>query len=278
MLAVHADAGGSGKGIENDIPVGEELDFDEVINETVSLKKEILYAKPIPAGPVSEAITAIQNLFGAESASTSVNTLIDKLDTYLASTNSDVFYSGEEAQKNIAKMKSIKETIETLAGYSGQIDLAYIEGEIAKYNEHLDNIKLNARRELLEQAAADFNAKNLLYPDYPKYQTCKFARGYGSKPYFNNTDTARYTVTEVSSETKTTTGGTYTEVKYEIMKYKQITCTNGIKCLQTWWDPTFEEIEAQFATVGEPLPYEKKYLQLGEGYKDNNTWGWNGEY
>ena len=74
---------------------------------------------------------------------------------------------------------------------------------------------------------------------------------------------------------KTTT----TKYKFTVHKYKKITCNYGAERLVMWWDPSFEEIEAQFDKVGWPVPYNRENVQL-KAHEDASFLGisWNANF
>ena len=99
--AMHADVAGS------DIPAEERLDFDEVIGRTAPLTEYVLYAVSISKEDTSDIINQMKDLFTGEAVGTATNALIGNIDTSLSKTNSNQFYLGAEAQKNIGNMNAI---------------------------------------------------------------------------------------------------------------------------------------------------------------------------
>lgn len=288
--------GGGGRSIDK----GERLDIDPVINETVPLTKNVLTAIPISAEETEAIINNIKDQFAAGGFGSKSIQLIENIDPCLEKTSSKRFYSGEIAQQNRSNMTEIKENLTKLSQATNDIELDTVLTTIKSYNEHLNNIKKNARRELLEKKAAEFNAKNIDWSGFPKSKSYTFRDGYNinggpNSPYedsdfeyMNGDKNSRYeydknTPTSDSHEehTRDPEGNIVqtshiTTMTYNVHKYKQIDCTNGLACIQSPWDPTFEEIEEQFKKVGCPLPYEPSDI-VGDESK-NNSWGWNGSW
>lgn len=279
------------------IPEGERLDIDKVINEEVELGENILYATPISAEETAKAISTLQGLFTENSDAAKTQTLIENINTSLAKTNSTQFYTGTTAKQNINNMIDIKDNIGRLTNYTNQLVVEEITNIINQYNEHLKNLKKNSRRELLEKTADNFNKENHEWDGFPKTKVYEImdgvaVNGGATAPandpefeYFTGDQNTRYEYelidsTSKDNEIKDDTGyvasvtTTYTN-KYKVHKYKQIKCTNYLSCIQSPWDPTFEEIEAQFEKVGCPLPYNKNNPEIKNDPTKNDSWGLN---
>lgn len=288
--AMHADVAGY------DIPAEERLDFDEVIGRTAPLTEYVLYAVSISKEDTSDIINQMKDLFTGEAVGNATNALIGNIDTSLSKTNSNQFYLGAEAQKNIGNMNAIGENITALSNYSSQLDVAEIEGLIQSYNDNLLVLKQDARRCLLEQAANEFNAKKEEWPDFPKTKTYRIEGGAGVG---NNGATSPENDTEFRGligndnevyEYEFVDGtGYWQDLKdadgnvipgegyhvekntYRIHKYKYIKCNWGSRVIKSPWDPSFEEIEAQFDLVGCPVPYDRTHPQVLASAESN--WG-----
>lgn len=292
--AMHADAAGY------DIPAEERLDFDEVIGRTAPLTEDVLYAAAISKEDTSSIINQMKDLFTGEAVGTATNALIGNIDTSLSKTNSNQFYLGAEAQKNIGNMNAIGENITALSNYSSQLDVAEIEGLIQSYNDNLLVLKQDARRCLLEQEANKFNEKKVEWDGFPKTKTYRTENGYGvdyggaTSPE-NDTEfhgligtdneVYEYEFVDGSSYNKEITDSEGYVVDYvlvgkntyRIHKYKYIKCNFGTRIIKSPWDPSFEEIEAQFDLVGCPVPYDRTHPQV-QSCPDGSWWRSGGHY
>lgn len=289
--AMHAD--GAGYTIADE----ERLDFDAVINKTAPLSEYVLYATPISGQETAEIINQMKDLFTGEAVGTATNALIGNIDTSLSKTNSNQFYLGPEAQKNIGNMNTIGEHISDLSNYSSQIDVVQITGLIDQYNSSLSELKHDARRSLLEQAATTFNNKKVEWVDPPitktyswkDYEAYAIQMPNDDPEFLAPTENEEYEFEEISFTSEKTdiirdpdtneviSYSTLYRRKWKIHKYKKINCNKGFKKIKSPWDPTFEEIEAQFDLVGCPVPYDRNHPQVQACAEKN--WEWrNGHY
>lgn len=272
----------------------QQLDIDAVLNESVNRDRYLLYALPLDYEEAYRLITNMKNEFEANAPTSIVKTRIDKIDSTLSKTNSEQFYLGTEAKKNIDNIKYIGELIKGLTNNFNELDIKNLEETINKYNETLKKLKKEVRRELLETAAAKFNAELNEYDGFPKEKKYKFVNGKvvdddeapnptkATQPAYDSTfnclkddNMTKYKKENLETKNIDTDGNDGYEIiinNYKIHKYKQITCTSGLEHIQSCWDPTFEEIEAQFRAVGCEIPYDTSLVANDE---KNNAWHWN---
>ncbi len=279
------------------IDAGERLDIDDVLSGAYDgvADANILYAVPIDIEQTINSITQMQDTF--DSYGTQTTELIDNANDVLAKTNSQAFYTGTEAQQNITNITDIGTTISEAGALIKDLAAEEMSSLITQYNEKLIDIKKNVRRQLLEDAAAEFNSENKEWEGYPKTKKYKYRDGWvegggAESPMYDSefnylmpddSDTERYDVEIIDSSStedpfKDAEGNivqmSYIEIRtYKVHKYKQITCTNGFKSIQSPWDPTFAEIEAQFDKVGCKVPYDRNNEQIANDQTKNNKWG-----
>lgn len=279
-----------------EIADNEMLGIDSVISEDVALSKYVLYATPINEEETTGILNQLIAATTENQAITNTVGMINEIESTLSKTNSSQFYKGDIAQKNIGIMNEVGTDLNDILTSIGEFDISEIKRLVADYNSHLNNIKKNARRELLEKTAEDFNKENLEWEGYPKNKTYTNVDGMSINGGPRNpledselnpkNDNEEFEVDGPISSTSNTKDfkddmgniitqqTTYTNT-YKIHKYKRIKCNFGLKHIQTWLDPTFEDIERQFEYVGCELPYDKEHPAIKNDGTKNNSLGWN---
>lgn len=134
----------------------EKLSIANVLNNSVTPNKYVLYAKKIDKNFISTTISTYK---------TNLNSFVDNgtgiigniIETLKSTQNSKRFYTGEVAQERIADLNLTKDNLLELKEKNNLIDEEEIQNVIDQYNEKLVELKKGARMTLLKATADDYN-------------------------------------------------------------------------------------------------------------------------
>lgn len=141
---------------EYEVQDDQKLSIESVLNETTDPGDvSILYASKIDAAAAEQTIDDfIANVKSSVDAAT---VKIDEIEGILAATQSNSFYSGADAQKNIENMMAAKNNLEYIVTLGNSIDKEGIMSIINLYNEKLSVLKKKCRLKYLQKAADKYN-------------------------------------------------------------------------------------------------------------------------
>ena len=119
--------------------------------EANSLDDSVLTAKKIDVNQYREMLSS--TLDSLASSKDFVNSTLDSVNTALAETDSERYYSGGKAVQNRNNLCSVLESIEDAETVVKNLSGAGIEAKVAEYNEKLPKLKRAAiLKKLIEQA------------------------------------------------------------------------------------------------------------------------------
>lgn len=240
---------------------------------------EILYADYIDATKIETAFNSLVDLGAEGGLCKTTSQLITDNDSLMSATNSNRFYTGDEAKLQFGNMETVGTQFDQIASYvTTSEELELMKTGIANYNKQLTKLKNNCRKKLLEKAADEFNALEKEYDKFPKEKEYQDT----ATPFhpmhddefdcLNGDDLTRWDFELKSSRTESkntydpdtgallwtdyTTFNTFT-----IHKYKQIKWWNYFKKWDPFkLDPDVLELEGMFETVGATLPYDPSLI------------------
>lgn len=130
--------------------------IESILGNTYQHVEDILYEDYIP---VIDAET-----FGSYATNISTNcenitTLVDSIDSILSVTNSDVFYKGTEATKNVKNIKTASDNAVTMKTNVSSETETNVLSIIKSYNASLKKAKQDVRIELLQKRIKEINGE-----------------------------------------------------------------------------------------------------------------------
>lgn len=245
---------------EYEVQDDQKLSIESVLNETTDPGDiSILYASKIDPAAAEQTIDDfIANVkYSVDEATVK----IDEIEGILAATESNSFYSGADAQKNIENMMGAKNNLEYIVTLGNSIDKEGIMSIINLYNEKLSVLKKTCRLKYLQKAADDYNkGKHKLktetligkIPGVPTEGEHKHKKGF-----------VEYTIKYLQYITPQCAGEQDVKVKYEKTSYDYINYwfwLTGDSWIATRLDDSIEDIERKFKDRNLDLPYNKEKL------------------
>jgi len=134
----------------------QDLSISSVLSGKVTPNEKLLYASKLDWIKTKDTIIELKETSATHINKT--NELITNVNSVLASTNSNRFYSGEEAQLHIKDINKISTDMEEIQNHINNINESDIGFVISKYNIELNKLKKGAKLTMLKEAADKWNA------------------------------------------------------------------------------------------------------------------------
>lgn len=248
---------------EYEVQDDQKLSIESVLNETTDPGDvSILYASKIDPAAAEQTIDDF--IANVKSSVDSATVKIDEIEGILAATQSNSFYSGADAQKNIENMMAAKNNLEYIVTLGNSIDKEGIMSIINLYNEKLSVLKKKCRLKYLQKAADAYNeGRHVLSNEIKQSQLTsaptKEGDNYHEKGFVQSHIDIIERKVEYTQGQKSAGGYVkYREIKYDYINYW---CwLTGDSWIEKLLDDSVEDIERKFKDRNLELPYDVNKL------------------
>ena len=220
----------------------QKISMKSILNETYDINDDtILYEEKI-----NEENSSLFSTFkeGSESGSDSIISSINEINSILKETNSERFFSGVEAQKEIKKIATLNENIGIFKNRFSSIENSTFRNKIEEYNDKLNKLRTKTRLNLLKKKITEINLKNILVEETKE----KVTDGGKNTSYYSD---KKYRI-DITYETK------LVNLMVNFAKYTKI--TRKYICLQFEEGDSYTTLENLIESVGQTLPYDKERI------------------